>query len=285
MKNTPKSAYLTTKDFLVSGEEFSLIYDSEREMLLTQPQPEIEDLSKYYESDEYISHTDNKKGIVSFLYQIVKKQALQKKTKLISSLNAGTGKLLDIGAGTGEFLKYAKHNGWKINGIEPNKGARDLANEKGVYLKKDIKDFEGETFDVITLWHVLEHLPNLEEIVIKIEDLLKPGGTLIIAVPNYKSYDAKHYKNFWAAFDTPRHLWHFSRKSFEVLFSKNMDLEKIKPMFYDSFYVSLLSEKNKTGNQNLIKAFFIGLRSNFSAWTTREYSSLIYCFKKQNKAN
>ncbi len=280
MENSQKSVYLKTKDFLVTGEEFSLLYDSDREMLLTDPQPEIENLYKYYESDEYISHTDSKKGIISFLYQKVKKQALQKKSKLIYSLNCGAGKLLDIGAGTGEFLKFVKKNGWEINGVEPNKRARDLANKKEVDLKVDIDDFKGKTFDVITLWHVLEHLPNLEDIIIKIEDLLKPGGTLIIAVPNYKSFDAKHYKSNWAAFDTPRHLWHFSRNSFEVLFSKDLELEKIKPMIFDSYYVSLLSEKNKTGKQNLIKAFFIGLRSNFSAWTTREYSSLIYCFKK-----
>ncbi len=280
MKNTQKSIYLKTKDFLVTGEEFSLLYDQEREMLITSPQPAIENLSKYYESEEYISHTDSKKGLVSFLYQIVKKRALQKKLNLIASLNNGTGNLLDIGAGTGDFLKQAKSKSWKISGVEPNGSARNLAQEKGVILKESITDFKGKKFDVITLWHVLEHLPNLEETISKIENLLKPGGILIIAVPNYKSFDATYYKSNWAAYDVPRHLWHFSRKSMEVLFSKDMELEKIKPMIFDSYYVSLLSEKNKTGKQNLIKAFFIGLRSNFSAWTTGEYSSLIYCFKK-----
>jgi len=282
LENAQKRIYIKTKDFLVTGEEFCLLYDPEKEMLHTYPQPEAKDLSKYYESDEYISHTDTKKGIVSFLYQLVKKRALQKKIKLISSLNCGTGTLLDIGAGTGAFLKIAKLNGWEISGVEPNKNARDLALKKEIVLKKGIEDFKGKTFDVITLWHVLEHLPNLEETIAKIEALLNPGGTLIVAVPNYKSFDANYYKSNWAAYDVPRHLWHFSRKSFEVLFSKQMDLEKIIPMFFDSFYVSLLSEKNKTGKQHLIKAFFIGLQSNFSAWSSREYSSLIYCFKKAN---
>jgi len=280
MKNSQNHIYIKAKDLLVTGEEFSLLYDQEREMLITSPQPAIENLSKYYESEEYISHTDSKKGLVSFLYQIVKRSALQKKLNLIASLNNGTGNLLDIGAGTGDFLKQAKSKSWKTAGVEPNESARNLAEEKGIILKENISDFEGKKFDVITLWHVLEHLPNLEKTISEIEKLLKPGGILIIAVPNYKSFDAKHYKSNWAAFDVPRHLWHFSRKSMEVLFSKDMELEKIKPMIFDSYYVSLLSEKNKTGKQNLIKAFIIGFRSNFSAWTTREYSSLIYCFKK-----
>lgn len=268
------------KDYLVSGEEFSLVFDPEKEMLQTHPQPKIQELSKYYESNEYISHTDSKKGLVSFLYQIIKRRALQSKVSLISSLNRGEKNLLDIGAGTGDFLKEAKENNWNVFGVEPNKNARDLALKKGIELKENIDDYKGQTFDVITLWHVLEHLPNLDEATQNIEKLLKPNGVLIIAVPNYNSFDAAYYKNHWAAFDAPRHLWHFSRNSMKKIFSKNIQLQKVKPMKYDSFYVSLLSEKNKTGKQNLLKAFFIGLRSNISAIKTKEYSSLIYCYKK-----
>ncbi len=268
------------KDWLVTGETFELIYDSEKELLVTSPQPKPENLSKYYESEEYISHTDNKKGIVSFLYQTIKKSALHNKVKLITSLNNEVGNLLDIGAGTGDFLKEAKDKGWKIFGVEPNEGARNLAKKKEVNLKKNIDDFKGKKFDVITLWHVLEHVPNLEETSSTLEKLLKPDGTLIIAVPNFKSFDANYYKEHWAAFDVPRHLWHFSKGSIKKIFSKNLELQKTKPMIFDSFYVSLLSEKNKTGKQNLLKAFFVGLRSNISAWSTKEYSSLIYCFKK-----
>ena len=280
MKDSQKPIYIKTKDFLVTGEGFELLYDSKREILITSPQPAVENSLKYYDSDEYISHTDNKKGLISFLYQLVKKNALQKKISLITSLNNGTGSLLDIGAGTGDFLKQAKKRSWKISGVEPNSSARNLAAKKEINLKENISSFEGEKFDVITLWHVLEHLPNLDSTISKIEKLVKPGGVLIIAVPNYNSFDAKHYKSNWAAYDVPRHLWHFSRKSMELLFSKNMMLEKIKPMIYDSFYVSLLSEKNKTGKQNLIKAFFIGFYSNIKALKTKEYSSLIYCFIK-----
>jgi len=275
-KNIPTKV----KDYLVTGESFELIYDSEREMLLTNPKPSTENLSKYYESEDYISHTDNKKGIVSFLYQTIKKSALQNKVKLITSLNNGTGNVLDIGAGTGDFLKEAKQANWQVSGVEPNKGATILAQEKGISLQESLDNFNGKTFDVITMWHVLEHVPNLEETISTIEKLLKPGGSLIIAVPNYRSFDANYYKEYWAAYDVPRHLWHFSQRSMKNIFSKNMLLQKTKPMIFDSFYVSLLSEKNKTGKQNLLKAFFVGLRSNISAWGTKEYSSLIYCFKK-----
>ncbi len=280
MKSNNQKVYVTAKDYLVSGESFDLLYDSEREMLITSPQPSLENLSKYYESEEYISHTDNKKGVVNFLYQKVKSRALQSKTNLIFKLNKGTGSLLDIGAGTGDFLKVAKDKGWNVQGVEPNENARELAAAKNIFLKETIEEYAGSQFEVITLWHVLEHLPNLEEAIQQIENLLAPGGTLIIAVPNYNSYDSKYYKSFWAAFDVPRHLWHFSKNSMKLIFSNNLTLEKIKPMIFDSFYVSLLSEKHKNGSSSFVKAFLIGLWSNISAWSNKEYSSLIYCFKK-----
>ncbi len=281
MTEHQKDVYLKTKDYLVTGDMFSLCYDKKRELLFTDPQPSTEDLPKYYKSRKYISHTDSKKGLISFLYQLIKKYTIQKKIRLIRSLNNGHGSLLDIGAGTGDFLKAAKQQGWKVYGVESNQEARKLVLEKGIELTEQINQLHNKKFEVITLWHVLEHLPNLEETILNIEQLLKPGGILIIAVPNYKSFDAKHYKSFWAAYDTPRHLWHFSRESMKNLFSEKWNLIKIKPMIFDSFYVSLLSEKNKTGKQNLIKAFFIGLASNYNAWKSNEYSSLIYCFRKE----
>lgn len=272
--------YIKTKDFLVSGEPFDLLYDEEKKMLYTSPQPNVEDLSTYYESEAYISHTDSKKGIMPFLYQKVKKYSLQKKVNLISSLNKDTGNLLDIGAGTGDFLKLAQEKGWNVFGVEPNQKAASFAREKKIHLETSLENFSGKQFDVITLWHVLEHLPDLDNTVKEIEHLLKPGGVLVIAVPNFKSFDAKHYKKYWAAYDAPRHLWHFSRDSMELLFSENIKLKKIKPMIFDSFYVSLLSEKYKSGNKFSLKSIFIGFWSNLRAWSTKEYSSLIYCYKK-----
>ncbi len=281
MQNHEKK-YLSVKDYLVSGESFDLIYDPTLDFLKTSPQPKTEDLPKYYESQDYISHTDENRGLFSSVYQLVKKWSLQKKSKLIFSQNNEIGTLLDIGAGTGDFLKVAKEIGWQVQGMEPNKNALKLASEKGIELKSSLNDFEGKQFDVITLWHVLEHIPNLEETIIKLSNLVKPNGSLIIAVPNFKSFDAKHYGKFWAAFDVPRHLWHFSKESIQKLFSENFKLEKVEPMIFDSFYVSLLSEKYKTGNKFSLKAVWIGLLSNLKAKRTKEYSSHIYCLRKAN---
>ncbi|MCT8339345.1 class I SAM-dependent methyltransferase [Flavobacteriaceae bacterium TK19130] len=273
--------YLETKDFLVSRESFELLYDPEYEMLVTSPQPTKRSLGEYYKSDEYISHTDSKKGIVSFLYNLVKRYSLKSKCKLIDSYNKSSSKkILDIGAGTGDFLVEARNRGWNVLGIEPNINARQLAEKKSLRLIDDVENIENQKFDVITLWHVLEHLPNLESQIEKLEALLKPNGILVVAVPNFRSYDAVYYKEFWAAYDVPRHLHHFSRKSLKKLFSKNFQLIKTKPMIFDSFYVSLLSEKYKTGNSFSLKAFWIGLRSNVAAWQSKEYSSLICVFKK-----
>ena len=271
---------LTVKDHLVSNKEFTLDFDAEKEMLLTKPQPEARKLSQYYESDKYISHTDNKKGLIPFLYHIVKKRSLKNKLSLINSLKKNDKSILDIGAGTGDFLSFIQSEFRSVKGIEPNQKARELAQEKGISLEQDLKDVKGKLFDVITMWHVLEHVPNLEETIRDVESLLKPNGILIIAVPNFYSFDAAYYKNFWAAFDVPRHLWHFSKASMNKLFSDKLSLLKISPMIFDSFYVSILSEKNKSGKLNLLKAFFVGLRSNIYALSTKEYSSLIYCYQK-----
>lgn len=270
----------TTKDFLVSGESFSLVWNEDHKILITQPQPLKENLYKYYESNEYISHTDSKNGLLNILYQAVKNYSLKRKVRLIEKLNQGKGSLLDIGAGTGDFLKYAKDTHWEVDGVEVNANARARSQKKGIQLKESMDDFKGDQFDVVTLWHVLEHVPDLENTVLNIEALVKEGGTLIVAVPNFNSYDAKFYKEFWAAYDVPRHLWHFSRESMKMLFTSKMTLVKTKPLIFDAFYVSLISEKYKKGNTFSLRAFWVGLRSNLSAWKTKEYSSLIYVFKK-----
>lgn len=270
--------YLKTKDHSVSQENFELHLDENLDMLVTQPQPE--NLNPYYNSAAYISHTDANTSLVDKIYQRVKKINLKNKLKILQKHTSGK-KLLDVGAGTGDFLVVAKENGWSVNGVEPNLKANGKASEKGLNLKTTLEDFSNQKFDVITLWHVLEHVPNLTDQVTRLSNLLAEDGTLIIAVPNFKSFDALHYKNFWAAFDVPRHLWHFSKTSISKLFEKeNMQLLKTYPMVFDAFYVSLLSEKYKTGKQNFITAFFIGLRSNIKAWRSNEYSSLIYVLKK-----
>ena len=272
-------SYLKTKDYTVTGETFELLYDPELEMLITSPQPE--DLKKYYESESYISHTDANENFVDRIYQRVKKISLQKKIKLVDRYSNRKKSLLDVGAGTGDFLAMAQQKGWTVSGVEPNVKAKNKAQQKGIALQQNFDELQGRQFQVISLWHVLEHLPNLEEQISKLKDLLLEDGVLVIAVPNFKSFDAKHYQNFWAAYDVPRHLWHFSKTAIEQLFAKHgMELVNTKPMVFDAFYVSLLSEKYKTGKQNLLKAFYIGLRSNCKAWRSKEYSSQIYVLKK-----
>lgn len=278
-----KNTYLTVKDHPVSGEVFQLLYDDEFDMLITSPQPSEDELPKCYKSQDYISHTDTQRNLFEKLYHFIRRISLKKKLKLINLFFSEEKMLLDIGCGTGEFLKIAQQNNWTVFGIEPNEKARSIANKKTNNSVSDIEklsNFKPQSFDVITLWHVLEHLPRLEEHISILKSLLKSNGTLIITVPNYKSYDAKYYKEFWAAYDAPRHLWHFSQSSISKLVVKeNMQVFKTLPMKFDSYYVSLLSEKYKSGSMNIFNALRIGWLSNFKARQSTEFSSLIFCVK------
>ncbi|MCF4100644.1 class I SAM-dependent methyltransferase [Gillisia sp. M10.2A] len=279
--NTQKTHFLTCRDFTVSGEKFDLLLDVEKEMLVTSPKPDLEKLPEYYRSESYISHTDSKSSFTDKLYHLVKERMLLKKLKWINKKNPEKGSLLDIGAGTGDFLKVAQANGWEVEGVEPEETARKKAKEKGVILKSSLKEFKSDKFDVISMWHVLEHVPDLKTQILELEQLLKKDGLLVIAVPNYKSYDAEYYKEFWAAFDVPRHLWHFSQGSFKYLFKDKFRQIDSKGLIFDSFYVSLLSEKYKTGHSNLLKAAYVGLKSNLKAKSSSEYSSICYFFRKR----
>lgn len=275
-----QNRYITVQDHSVSNENFDLLLDSELQLLKTHPQPSLDSLGKYYESEDYISHTDAKRSLFEKIYHLVKSYSLKKKVGIINSYHPNQGSILDIGAGTGDFLATAKASGWEITGVEPNENAKNLAISKGVSFKNSIESIENQQFDVITMWHVLEHVPDIEHQIRELKRLLKPDGTIIIAVPNFKSYDAKYYGPFWAAYDVPRHLWHFSKISIDKLVSReNMKLIKILPMLFDSFYVALLSEKYKTGKMNFIHAFWIGFLSNWKAKRTNEYSSHIYVIK------
>jgi 2-polyprenyl-3-methyl-5-hydroxy-6-metoxy-1,4-benzoquinol methylase len=272
--------FLTVKDHSVSGETFQLVLDEELQLLKTNPQPAPEALGKYYESNDYISHTDGKRTLFEKLYHTVKQKALRDKIRLIESLSRGKGNLLDVGAGTGDFLVEAKKNGWATTGIEPSEKAKAISVFKGVAFAENLTAIESNSQDVITMWHVLEHVPDLQDEISELKRILKPDGVLVIAVPNYKSYDAKYYGQYWAAYDVPRHLWHFSKTSIRKLFAvQSMELIKVLPMKFDSFYVSLLSEKYKTGKMNFIGGFLTGWRSNLKAKKNMEYSSHIYVLK------
>ncbi|MFD2822530.1 class I SAM-dependent methyltransferase [Lacinutrix iliipiscaria] len=275
--------YLTVKDHSVSGEIFNLKLNKTYGYLETSPLPSEDKLPQYYKTEDYISHTDTQRNLFEKAYHVVRKVALKQKLKLIDALSTSEKNLLDFGCGTGDFLKVAQNYNWNIFGIEPNEQARAIANQKtnnAVFETIDSARFKNKSFDVISLWHVLEHLPNLQNQISVFKKLLKTDGVLIIAVPNHKSFDAKYYKNFWAAFDVPRHLWHFNQEAMKSLFaSEKMCVVKTLPMKYDAYYVSLLSEKYKKGIMNPFKAFWIGFQSNLKAKSSGEYSSLIYVIK------
>lgn len=279
-KNTP---YLKVIDHTVSGETFQLVHDQKMDYLETMPKPSAEKLPAYYKSEDYISHTNAKRNLFEKVYHQIRTISLKKKLRLINSFKSEEKHLLDVGCGTGSFLNTAQNNGWHVYGVEPDAQARAIANEmtnNKVFNVEQLLQFDDHSFDVITLWHVLEHLPNLDEQISVLKRLLKSNGILLIAVPNYKSYDAMVYKNFWAAYDVPRHLWHFSQTAIKRLFGKvQMKVVETHPMIFDAFYVSLLSEKHKNNSMNIIRAFGVGLRSNLKAKRSGEYSSLIYVIK------
>ena len=274
---------IKVKDHSVTGESFELLYDASRALLYTHPKPSDSALKDYYPTTNYISHTNQRRSLFDFLYHAVRYVSTRRKLRLIKPFQPKQATLLDVGAGTGYFSRAAQKKGWTVTGIEPNSSARRLANSKAirsVFDTSKLHELPKKSFDVITLWHVLEHLPNLEEDIKLFHKLLKPNGRIVVAVPNFKSFDAIYFKAHWAAYDVPRHLWHFSQKSISNLFAKkNMKVVKIKPMLFDAFYVSLLSEKYKNKSMNPIKAFFIGVRSNLKAKRSGEYSSIIYIIK------
>ena len=276
--------FVTCKDYTVSEQNFNIVSCNNCNFKFTNPRPEDEKLGDYYKSEDYISHSNTNKGIISKLYKSVRNYTLKKKLKLIIKY-VSRGTILDYGCGTGMFLKVCQDAGWKSFGMEPDKGARKIASEMGLNTFSDKERIQtyirAEKFDIITLWHVLEHVTDLEETLNFFKEKLNQNGALIIAVPNYTSYDAKHYKEHWAAYDVPRHLYHYEIETIQKLLNRfSFKLVETKPMKFDSFYVSMLSEKYKTGSIKYLNSFLTGLKSNLKAKQAKDYSSVIYVFKK-----
>lgn len=281
-EKTAGKYFLKCKDHTVSGNEYELRYDQKNEMLVTFPQPDVHELPEFYKSEKYISHTDSRQSFLDKIYQWVKTYMIDKKLKWIEEEKKGRGRLLDIGAGTGDFLSRANSKGWNVTGVEPSLQARDLSSKKGIVLEEETKSLPSESFDVITMWHVLEHVTDLDNQIKELRRLLKHDGLIIIAVPNFKSYDAQKYGEFWAAYDVPRHLWHFSKEAIKNIFSPHgFLLRRTEGLKFDAFYVSLLSEKYKSGTNFSLSALWTGLLSNIKAGSSREYSSLVYFLRKK----
>lgn len=276
--------FLICKDHTVSKEDFKITNCTACGFKFTNPRPADSDLGRYYKSEDYVSHTNTKKGIINRLYHLVRNYTLGKKLALVKSF-VPRGTILDYGCGTGMFLFVCKSAGWNAFGMEPDEGARQIASSQGLNVAQDKTALESlfpdQSVNAITLWHVLEHVTDMDQTLSFFKNKLSAEGVLIIAVPNYTSYDARYYKEFWAAYDVPRHLHHFSKSTMEQLLKPySFNLVQTKPMKFDSFYVSILSEKYKTGSVNLLKAFLKGLQSNLKAKDASGYSSVIYIFKK-----
>lgn len=283
--HTPLPVYLTCLDYAVSRESFSLKKCEQCELLMTDPQPPPDLIERYYQFEDYVSHTGKANNFVNQVYIAARRFTLKEKLKLLHRYSE-TGNLLDVGCGTGHFLDICKRGGWKVQGVEPSARARESALDIDPNVCSSIDQLNSDTkYNVITLWHVLEHLHDPNECFRQLKDKLNDTGTLFIAVPNYKSDDAHYYNEYWAAFDVPRHLWHFSKKTMEQLIKKHgLKLIDIVPMRLDAFYVSILSEKYKRKNKlsvaALINAIKEGLISNHRAKETINYSSLIYIIQK-----
>ena len=281
------STLLHTKDYSLTGEDFQIIQCANCTLEYTDPAPSKEAIAPYYNFPSYISHTDTKEGLVNKMYHKVRNHTLTQKTNWVQSLFTGhKGQLLEVGAGTGAFADSMSKKGWKVIALEPDASSRQKALDNynlNILPIEELFHLEPAKYEVITLWHVLEHVHDLNAYMKIFHSLLKPNGRLIIAVPNYTSYDAGYYKKYWAAYDVPRHLYHFSPLSMHYLAKKHkMSIIQKLPMWFDSFYVSLLSEKYKqSGMIGMIRAFFIGCISNLTALSNVDRgSSMIYEIKK-----
>jgi len=277
---------LHAKDNTVSGEIFEIWHCGACTARFTQNIPASGEIGRYYQAEAYVSHTDTKKGLVNRLYHIVRNRTLQTKRILVEKVTGlKTGALLDVGAGTGAFAAAMQQAGWAVTGLEPDETARTNARTQhkiDLQNPENLLTLPANRFDAITLWHVLEHVHDLHRYLDTFNVLLKEKGVLIIAVPNYTSHDAAIYQEHWAAYDVPRHLYHFSPQSMQMLAKEHgFAIVSYKPMWFDSFYVSMLSEQYKTGKSNLVKAVWNGFVSNIRAWEdVKTSSSVVYVMKK-----
>ncbi|WKV13276.1 class I SAM-dependent methyltransferase [Marivirga harenae] len=272
------------KDHSVSKESFNIMICENCNFQFTNPRPSENDIGKYYQSEDYISHSDKANSPINLLYKLARKYALASKRKLINSIaKQKKGRILDYGCGTGYFLETMKANGWKTYGIEPNDIARTIANKKtAVHNNIQNLNLKNRKFDVITLWHVLEHIHDINNTIKILKTILKEKGKIVVAVPNIESYENSVFDEEWAAYDVPRHLYHFSQETMKTLMLKHgLKVKKVYPMKLDAYYISLLSNKYKYNKNNFINSIITGYKSNTYATNhNNNFSSLIYVIKK-----
>lgn len=279
-QSTQKKTLATPKDYLVSGETFSVLLDPVTQVAQTLPAPEANKMEMYYDSQAYISHGNTKQSFVDQLYAFAKGIMLRQKEHWIKRQKLNAVRYFDFGCGTGEFVKYLNERNWQAVGLEPSQKARAVFQLKEVV--SNLNELEEKEFDAIGLWHVLEHLPDPKNTIQQLSHFMSNDTKLFLAVPNFKSFDAKHYHRYWAAYDVPRHLWHFSSTGIiQLCNQEGFRLSHKRGMLLDAFYISYLSEKHKGSRFPFLCGMFWGMVSNIKALSTGEYSAMLYVFTKQ----
>jgi 2-polyprenyl-3-methyl-5-hydroxy-6-metoxy-1,4-benzoquinol methylase len=277
---------LWLKDEFLTKEDFHICECLNCGLLYTMPRPDKDKIGAYYKSEAYYSHQENKKGFIPKVYERVKSINLKHKYRLATN-GMQPGKLLDIGCGVGDFLHTAEMHGWECIGVEPSEDAKAIAQKrmKGkIIVSEELEGFPDGAFDVITMWHVLEHVDDLKWQVAQLQRLVKPSGRVVIAVPNYKSYDGQFYKEHWAAYDVPRHLNHFNRITLSKIFkTSGLELVKMDKLKWDAYYISYLSEQYRHHSLPLVRGLYRGFISNCKARRSGEWSSLVYVFERKTR--
>ncbi|HMP31478.1 MAG TPA: class I SAM-dependent methyltransferase [Saprospiraceae bacterium] len=273
--------YISVQDFNVSKEKFDIYQCKSCDLLYTNDIPDQDAIGQYYKYANYVSHTDTRESFFYQMYHKVRSIMLYLKHQWIKSYKLKGKKVLDIGSGTGAFLSYMRAKGWVTTGIEADTDARRNALKLHNIESLPPSFFYNlsELYDVISLWHVLEHLHDLDGYLSKIKQILDPNGILIIAVPNPTCYEAKNYREYWDGYDVPRHLYHFSPTSIDFLASKyNFTIVAKKRMWFDAIYSGILSEKHKGGFK--LKGIWKGLISNLHALFDKDRTaSITYILK------
>lgn len=276
--------HLWLKDEFLTKEDFQIHECKQCGLLFTEPHPTKEKIVEYYKSEEYYSHQENKKGFIPKLYETVKSINLKKKCRMATE-GMCSGKVLDIGCGVGDFLHQMEKEGWSGMGAEPSEDAKNIAQRRTngqIVSPEELPDLPDKSYDLITMWHVLEHVDDLKWEVEQLERLLKQGGRLVLALPNFKSFDAEYYKQYWAGYDVPRHLYHFCRSSIANIFKPTkLKHTKTDKLIWDAYYISYMSEKYQNHAMPLAKGAIRGLQSNWKARKNGQWSSLVYIFEKK----